>query len=76
MNSLITESMLRYLYNEMSAEESKHFWFFLENNPSSMQQFILMREGMECLSSISYSPKKKNVEKIISYASIDGLSMQ
>jgi len=76
MNSLITESMLRYLYNEMSTEESKHFLFFLENNPSSMQQFVSMKEGMESLSSISYKPQRKSVEKIVTYASIDGISMQ
>jgi hypothetical protein len=76
MNSLITESMLRYLYNEMSAEESKHFLFFLENNPSSMEQFVSMKEGMESLSSVSYKPQRKSVEKIITYGSIDGISMQ
>lgn len=68
--------MLRYLYNEMSAEESKHFLFFLENNPSSMEQYLSMKEGMESLSSISYKPQRKSVEKIINYGSIDGISMQ
>lgn len=76
MNSLISESMLRYLYNEMSADETSHFWFFLENNPSSMEQFISMKEGMEALSSISYSPKRSSLSKIMSYASMDGFSMQ
>jgi hypothetical protein len=68
--------MLRYLYNEMSADETSHFLFFLENNPSSMEQFILMKEGMETLSSISYSPRRRSVSKIISYATMDGFSMQ
>jgi hypothetical protein len=68
--------MLRYLYNEMSADESSHFLLFLENSPSSMEQFILMKEGMNALSSISYSPRRKSVSKIISYATMDGFSMQ
>jgi hypothetical protein len=68
--------MLRYLYNEMSADETSHFLFFLENNPSSMEQFISMKEGMEALSSISYSPKRTSLSKIMSYASMGGFSMQ
>lgn len=68
--------MLRYLYNEMSADERKHFLFFLENNPSAMQQFVLMKQGMESLSSISYKPQVKSVEKIMTYASFDVISMQ
>ena len=76
MNSLISESMLRYLYNEMSAEENKHFLFFLENNPSAMQQFVLMKQGMESLSSISFKPQRESVEKIMTYASFDVISMQ
>jgi hypothetical protein len=31
--------MLRYLYNEMSSEESAHFLFFIENNPAMMEQY-------------------------------------
>ena len=31
--------MLRYLYNEMSSEESAHFLFFIENNPAMMAKF-------------------------------------
>ena len=76
MNSLITESMLRYLYNEMSADESKHFLFFLENNPSAMLQFVSMKQGMESLSSISFKPQRKSLEKIMTYASFDVISMQ
>ena len=68
--------MLRYLYNEMSSDEASHFLFFLENNPASMEQFNLMKEGMETLSSISYSPRRRSVSKIMSYASMEGFSMQ
>ena len=38
MSALINESMFRYLYNEMSAEESSDFISFLENDPASMEQ--------------------------------------
>lgn len=76
MNSKILESMLRYLYNEMLVEEMPQFWLFLENNPSSMKQFISLREGMEALSSISYTSSRRSLSKILSYASMGGFSMQ
>ncbi len=68
--------MLRYLYNEMSAEESNHFLFFLENNPASMEQFNALKEGLEYLSMVSHGPSRRSIDRIMSYASIDGISMQ
>ena len=76
MSALINESMFRYLYNEMSAEEKSHFMFFLENNPSSMEQFNALKEGMESLSCISYSPNENSVNKIMAYIAIDGFTIQ
>ena len=76
MSALINESIFRSLYNEMSAEEKSHFMIFLENNPASMEQFNALKEGMECLSSISYSPDQNSVNKIMAYTAIDGFSTQ
>ena len=68
--------MLRYLYNEMSAEESSHFLFFLENNPASMEQFNALKEGLDYLVHVSHAPSRRSIDRIMSYASIDGISMQ
>jgi len=71
MSALINESMFRYLYNEMSAEEKSDFISFLENDPASKKQFNELKEGMEWLSCISYSPNENSVNKIMEYTSID-----
>ena len=76
MSSLITESMLRYLYNEMSSEESAQFLSFIENNPPVMEQFLQMKEGLDELNKINFSPSKSSTDRITSYGSMDGFSMQ
>jgi len=76
MSSLISESMLRYLYNEMSSEESAHFLFFIENNPAMMEQYAQMKEGFDVLNNIKFSPAHSSMDRIMSYASLDWFSMQ
>jgi len=68
--------MLRYLYNEMSSEESAHFLFFIENNPAMMEQYAQIKEGFDLLNNITFSPAHSSIERIMSYASLDGFSMQ
>lgn len=68
--------MLRYLYNEMSSEESAHFLFFIENNPAMMEQYAEMKEGFDVLNNINFSPARSSMDRIMSYASLDGFSMQ
>jgi hypothetical protein len=68
--------MLRYLYNEMSSEESAHFLFFIENNPAMMEQYAEMKEGFDVLNNIKFSPARSSMDHIMSYASLDGFSMQ
>ena len=68
--------MLRYLYNEMSFEESAHFLFFIENNPAMMEQFARIKEGFDVLNNINFSPSRSSTERIMSYAALDGFSMQ
>jgi len=68
--------MLRYLYDEMSSEESAHFLFFIENNPAMMEQYAQIKEGLDVLNSLSFSPSRNSIERIMSYASLDGFSMQ
>lgn len=68
--------MLRYLYNEMSSEESAHFLFFIENNPAMMEQYAQMKEGFDVLNNIKFSPSRYSTDRIMSYASLDGFSMQ
>lgn len=76
MISLISESMLRYLYNEMSSEESAHFLFFIENNPAMMEQYVQMREGLDVLNNIKFSPSRSSTDRIMVYAALNRFSMQ
>jgi len=62
--------MLRYLYDEMSSEESAHFLFFIENNPAMMEQYAQIKEGLDVLNSLSFSPSRNSIERIMSYASL------
>ena len=68
--------MLRYLYNEMSSEESAHFLFFIENNPAMMEHYVQLKEGLDVLNNIKFSPSRISTDRIMSYASLDGFSMQ
>ena len=68
--------MLRYLYNEMSFEESAHFLFFIENNPGMMEQYGQMKEGFDLLNNIKFSPSRNSTDRIMSYAAMVGFSMQ
>ncbi len=68
--------MLRYLYNEMSSEESTHFLFFIENNPAMMEQYVQMREGFDVLNNIKFSPSRSSTDRIMVYAALNRFSMQ
>lgn len=76
MISLISESMLRYLYNEMSSEESAHFLFFIENNPAMMEQYARIKEVFDILNNIKFSPSRSSIDRIVAYAALNGFSMQ
>ena len=76
MNLLTHELMLRYLYNEMTNEEASQFWQFLESNPVSMEQFNALKESIETLATISYTPEKNTIDKVLSYAALNGISLQ
>lgn len=68
--------MLRYLYNEMSAEESQGFLRMINGNAAMMEQYAEMKEGFDVLNSLSLSPSRRSLDRIMAYASIDGMSMQ
>lgn len=68
--------MLRYLYNEMSAEESQGFLKMINGNAAMMDQYAELKEGFDVLNSFSLSPSRSSMDRIMAYASIDGFSMQ
>jgi hypothetical protein len=73
---LKSEAMMRYLYKEMSPEESNEFLSEVNGNPEIQEQFADIKEGFETLEEIQYSPSTSVIERIMNYgsANTEGLS--
>ena len=73
---LNSEAMMRYLYKEMSPEESNEFLSQINSNPEIQEQFTHIKEGFETLDEIQYSPSTSVIERIMNYgsANTEGLS--
>ncbi|MFN5375750.1 MAG: hypothetical protein ACK492_05270 [Chitinophagaceae bacterium] len=76
MSMLNSEAMMRYLYKEMSPEESNEFISEVNSHPELQEQFAHMKEGFETLDEIQYTPSSSVIERIMHYgsASSEGLS--
>ena len=73
---LNSELMMRYLYKEMTPEESNEFISEVNSHPELQEQFTHMKEGLESLDEIQYSPSSSVIEKIMQYgaANAEGLN--
>jgi len=73
---LNSEVMMRYLYNEISPEESNEFLSEVQGHPETQEQFDQIKEGFETLEEIQYSPSTTVIERIMNYGSANtqGLS--
>lgn len=76
MSMLNSEVMMRYLYKEMSPEESNEFISEVNSSPELQEQFTHIKEGFETLDEIQYTPSSSVIERIMHYgsASSEGLS--
>ena len=76
MSMLNSEVMMRYLYKEMTPEESNEFISQVNSHPELQEQFTQMKEGFETLDEIQFSPSSSVIERIMHYgsASSEGLS--
>ncbi len=68
--------MMRYLYKEMTPDESNEFLSQINEQPDLQEQFIHLKEGFETLKDIQFSPSSSVIERIMNYgsASSEGLS--
>ena len=69
MSILNSEEMMRYLYKEMTPEESKEFLAKVGETPDIQEQFSEMKEGFEKLDDIQYSPSTSVIDRIMQYGS-------
>ena len=76
MSMLNSEAMMRYLYKEMSPEESNEFLSEVNGNPETQEQFTHIKEGFETLDEIQFSPSASVIERIMNCgsANAEGLS--
>ena len=76
MSILNSEEMMRYLYKEMTPEESKEFLSKVGETPDIQEQFSEMKEGFEKLEDIQFSPSSSVIDRIMNYGSTktEGLS--
>jgi len=75
---LNSEAMMRYLYKEMSPEESNEFISTVNSHRDLQEQFTQMKEGFDTLDEIQFSPSSSVIEKIMQYgaANSEGLNKE
>jgi hypothetical protein len=75
-NQLSSDKTLRFLYKEMSEDESVDFLASLEENLFAMQAFLELQETVDSIQAIQYSPSEKLISKVHAYASFNLISPQ
>jgi hypothetical protein len=68
MNLFTPEDMLRYLYNEMSADDAANLKQAMENDWSLREEFESLRQSLSALDSLHYAPRSQSVNSILEYA--------
>jgi len=68
MNNFTTEDMIRFLYNEMNAEETTRLMAALEADWTLMEKFEVLKASMNNLDTLHYSPRRRTIEAILQYA--------
>ncbi len=75
-NQLSSDKTLRFLYKEMSENESVDFLASLEENLFAMRVFLELQETVDSIQTIQYSPSEKLISKVHAYASFNLISPQ
>ena len=68
MNNITTEDMIRFLYNEMNAEETARLMAALEADWTLKEKFEVLKSSMTNLDTLHYSPRRKSIDAILQYA--------
>jgi hypothetical protein len=68
MNNFTTEDMIRFLYNELSPEETARLVAALEEDWTLKEKFDVLKSSMNSLDSLHFSPRKKSIDAILQYA--------
>jgi hypothetical protein len=68
MNNFTTEDMIRFLYNEMSPEETAQLMAALETDFELREKFEVLQSAKNNLETLHYTPRKRTIENIMQYA--------
>ena len=68
MNNITTEDMIRFLYNEMTTEESKQFIQAMEADWTLKEAFELLKQSKDSLDRPLQSPRTSTINAIMQYA--------
>lgn len=70
MDIYTPENMIRYLYNETSAEETAAIRLALETDWVLREKFDILKQSLEDLNTLYRAPRSKTLQAILRYAGI------
>ena len=76
MSIFTPEDMLRYLYNETSAEEAAALKQALENDWSLREKFEVLKASVQSLGKFRFEPRHEAVMAILQHAGVDGKAVE
>lgn len=68
MNNFTPEDMIRFLYNEMNAEEKNALLRALETDWALREKFEVLKEAIKSLDTLTFSPRPQAILSIMQYA--------
>lgn len=68
MNHFTTEDMIRYLYNEMSPEETRLVNEALASDWILKEKFEMLKASKNDLDNIHFAPRNSSINSIMQYA--------
>ena len=68
MNLFTPEDMLRYLYNELNAEESAALLRAMEADWTLREEFENLKQAVMSLDTVRYNPRPEAIQSILNYA--------
>jgi len=68
MNNFTPEDMIRFLYNEMNAEEKSALMRALEGDWALREKFEVLKEAIKSLDTLKLSPRPQAIFSIMQYA--------
>jgi len=76
MSNFTPEDMLRYLYNETTAEEAAALKLELETDWSLREKFEVLKNSVQSLGKFCFEPRQEAVMAILQYAGVESKAVE